>query len=104
MVKKKTQLHFLPISCSPTLDTQLALKHVFLVFSPSLGQVFLHYPWDLSQPYHYEGHCRERRRQGAPQAALLPQNNGAQAEQGTGPLHVVTALCYKCVLEVMFYY
>lgn len=47
------------------------------------GEVFLYNSRNLSEPQHNESYSRECRRESALQAALLPQDHGAQAKQGT---------------------
>lgn len=55
-------------------------EHVHLLRLP--GEVLLRHPWDLSQPEHHEGHRGVCGREGAGQAAVFPEGDGTQAEQG----------------------
>lgn len=58
---------------------------VCVQLSPSsfTGEVFLYNSRNLSEPQHNESYSGECRRESAVQAALLPQDHGAQAKQGT---------------------
>lgn len=54
-----------------------------LSLSSFTGEVFLYNSRNLSEPQHNESYSGECRRESAVQAALLPQDHGAQAKQGT---------------------
>lgn len=55
-------------------------SHITLLLT---GEVFLYNTRNLSEPQHNESYSGERRRESALEAAHLPQDHGAQAEQGT---------------------
>ncbi len=56
---------------------------VQLFLSSFTGEVFLYNSRNLSEPQHNESYSGQCRRESAVQAALLPQDHGAQAKQGT---------------------